>query len=152
MGLSYLCVCVCVSVCFRFFRSHKSYLNENQKCKKWRFKILTFVIEWRYCENCIRVIKPILQGQTYQMAILTSKRSKIKHCYCHRIESQVFAIKWHHWKCCKSWPWHTFSRSRFLKCEYHENEELAKNTQESRITFKEVNSCHRPGPLWMLYS
>ena len=43
-------VCVCGRVCY--FRSHSSYLSENQNCKKWRLQILKFDIEWRHCENC----------------------------------------------------------------------------------------------------
>ena len=40
------------------------------------------------------------KGKTFQVAILTSKRLKIKHYYCHQIVSQVFAIGWRHCECC----------------------------------------------------
>ena len=36
------------------------------------------------------------QGQTLQTAILTNKRWKWKHYYCHQIGSSVFAIEWRH--------------------------------------------------------
>ena len=51
------------------------------------------------------------------MAILTTWLKKSKRYYCHPI-SNVFAIEWHHSKCCVSLPSPTFSRSQNVKCEY----------------------------------
>ena len=48
-------VCVCVLVCYN--RSYRSYLSENEKCKKLHLQIfdiyrLTFTMRMVRCENC----------------------------------------------------------------------------------------------------
>ena len=62
------------------------------------------------------------QGQICSLAILTNAQKCKRYCW-HQIGSRMFAIKWHQYEFCTSWPWPTFSRSGILKCESQENDE-----------------------------
>ena len=56
---------------------------------------------------------------------------KLKHFYGNQIGSDVFNIERRHCACSTSWPWPTFSRSRFLKCENNRKRwELAIHARE----------------------
>ena len=89
-----------------------------------------FDIDWRHCENCTPYLDLNFQGETFEGAILTSKRwRKCKHYYCHQIGSQAFAIEWRHCECCMSCVQQ--------KC--------------FSTIFIEVDIWNRIGPLGMLY-
>ena len=61
------------------------------------------------------------QGQTFQMAILTSKRWKMQALLFPSYRKSCIAIDWRHSHCCRSWPLPIFSRSRILECQYLED-------------------------------
>ena len=86
----------------------------SQKCS-WILCRLILVIEWHNTTANVVVndLDQNFQGQTFQVAILSSKRWKCKH-YC-EIGSQAFAIDWHHCECCTPWPWPYFQDHK-LSC------------------------------------
>ena len=59
-----------------------------------------------------------------------------KHYHCHQIGSHIFDIEKCQCKCCASWPWPTFQRSRILKCEYLVNGESKQ--KRSSITLQRL--------------
>ena len=80
------------------------------------------------------------QGQTFQVAILTSKCWKnCKHYHCHQIGSRAFSNEWHHFECCTSWTWPTFSRSQIFNVNI--SKMVRANEKCSRMTFIEVDIC-----------
>ena len=67
------CAHACVAVCVCYFRSHRSNLSENKKCKKNTF--VDFNIYHRkgiIAKIVLHDLDLHLCGQTFQVAILTS--------------------------------------------------------------------------------
>ena len=133
---------------FEMWISRKS-IELPRNSQIWLLKRLIFAIEWGPLWMFFSMTFNF-QGETFQVAILTSKCWKLQYYYCHQIGSQVFTIEWRHCECCTSWPWPTFSKLRFLKCK---NLKTVRAIELfSSMTFIEVDICHRMGPLGMLYS
>ena len=106
---------------------------------------------WTISNVVLHDLTLIFHGQTFQLAILTSKQSKnASITIANQIERQIFASEWCHCECCVSLPWPTFSSDEIWNVNIWKT--MRVNPKYSGMPFIQVDICHRMGPLRMLYS